>query len=77
MKSCTLSPLFTWFPVLCYRFINWQAAAIKSIDSGALVSVGVWNPKSNTDQFGMVNHYTDECLVKAGGKANVSGNGHI
>ncbi|BFZ24029.1 hypothetical protein BsWGS_27068 [Bradybaena similaris] len=52
------------------RFINWQAAAIKSADPESLVSVGVWNPRSNTDQFGQVNHYTDACLIKAGGKAN-------
>ncbi|CAG5119408.1 unnamed protein product [Candidula unifasciata] len=52
------------------RFVNWQAAAIKSADPESLVSVGVWNPRSNTDQFGQVNHYSDECLVKAGGKAN-------
>jgi len=50
------------------RFINWQADAIKSVDSGALVTMGSWNPKSNTDQFNMVNHYSDDCLRKAGGK---------
>lgn len=51
------------------RFVNLQAAAIKAADPQALVSVGVWNPKSNTDQFGFINHYKDECLVKAGGKS--------
>jgi len=50
------------------RFINWQADAIKTADSGALVTMGVWNPKSNTDNFHMVNHYSDACLRKAGGK---------
>ncbi|NP_001298233.1 mannan endo-1,4-beta-mannosidase-like precursor [Biomphalaria glabrata] len=48
------------------RFINWQADAIKNVDSGFLVTVGSWNPKSNTDQFGFVDHYSDNCLVKLG-----------
>ncbi|XP_059147582.1 mannan endo-1,4-beta-mannosidase-like [Physella acuta] len=51
------------------RFINWQAAAIKNVDSGFLVTVGSWNPKSNTDRMGFVDHYSDDCLVK-GGKSN-------
>ncbi|XP_055895654.1 mannan endo-1,4-beta-mannosidase-like isoform X2 [Biomphalaria glabrata] len=50
------------------RFLNWQAAAIKAVDTNNIVSVGVWNPKSNTDQFGMFDFYSDSCLVKAGGK---------
>ncbi|XP_012938873.1 mannan endo-1,4-beta-mannosidase [Aplysia californica] len=50
------------------RFFNWQAAAIKTTDSGALVTMGVWNPKSNTDHFNMNNHYSDFCLRKAGGR---------
>ncbi|KAK3785915.1 hypothetical protein RRG08_033023 [Elysia crispata] len=50
------------------RFINWQADAIKQEDPQALVSVGVWNPKSNTDRFSMVDHYKDSCLYKAGQK---------
>ncbi|XP_005100017.1 mannan endo-1,4-beta-mannosidase [Aplysia californica] len=50
------------------RFINWQAAAVKAVDPGALVTMGVWNPKSNTDHFGKVNHYSDACLRLAGGK---------
>ncbi|KAK0058643.1 mannan endo-1 4-beta-mannosidase, partial [Biomphalaria pfeifferi] len=50
------------------RFLNWQAAAIKDVDTKNIVSVGVWNPKSNTDQFGMFDFYSDSCLVKGGGK---------
>ncbi|XP_055895021.1 mannan endo-1,4-beta-mannosidase-like [Biomphalaria glabrata] len=51
------------------RFVNWQAAAIKHVDPGFLVTVGAWNPKSNTDRFGFVDHYSDACLLK-GGKPN-------
>ncbi|CAL1540135.1 unnamed protein product [Lymnaea stagnalis] len=51
------------------RFLNWQTAAIKSVDPNYLVSVGVSNPKFNTDKFGWVDHYSDTCLIKAGGKA--------
>ncbi|GFR69945.1 endo-1,4-beta-mannanase 1 [Elysia marginata] len=51
------------------RFISWQTDAIKSVDPQALVTVGVWNPKSNTNSFGMVDHYSDTCLYKAGQKA--------
>ncbi|GFR71929.1 endo-1,4-beta-mannanase 1 [Elysia marginata] len=50
------------------RFISWQADAIKQEDPKALVTVGVWNPKSNTDHFNMVDHYKDSCLYKAGHK---------
>nr|3VUP_A Chain A, Beta-1,4-mannanase [Aplysia kurodai]3VUP_B Chain B, Beta-1,4-mannanase [Aplysia kurodai] len=50
------------------RFLNWQADAIKTTDPGALVTMGVWNPKSNTDHFNMNNHYSDHCLRLAGGK---------
>ncbi|XP_055894957.1 mannan endo-1,4-beta-mannosidase-like [Biomphalaria glabrata] len=50
------------------RFLNWQAAAIKQIDPKYLVSVGVSNPRFNTDKFGDVDHYSDSCLIKAGGK---------
>ncbi|KAK3722347.1 hypothetical protein RRG08_041950 [Elysia crispata] len=51
------------------RFINWQADAIKQEDPEALVTVGVWNPKSNTNSFHMFDHYSDECLYKAGKRA--------
>lgn len=54
------------------RFFNWQAAAIKEVDPHALVTVGAWNGKVNTDNFGFHNMYKDSCLVKAGGKALVS-----
>ncbi|XP_059147585.1 mannan endo-1,4-beta-mannosidase-like [Physella acuta] len=50
------------------RFYNWQAAAIKAVDPEYLISVGVSNPRFNTDSFGNVDHYSDSCLVKAGGK---------
>ncbi|GFN85278.1 endo-1,4-beta-mannanase 1 [Plakobranchus ocellatus] len=51
------------------RFISWQADAIKQEDPEALVTVGVWNPKSNTDRFNMADHYSDNCLKKAGQKS--------
>ncbi|XP_052769396.1 mannan endo-1,4-beta-mannosidase-like [Mya arenaria] len=50
------------------RFINWQAHAIRIHDPGAMVTVGTWNPKSNTDRFGFKNLYKDSCLVEAGGR---------
>ncbi|XP_060595800.1 mannan endo-1,4-beta-mannosidase-like [Ruditapes philippinarum] len=52
------------------KFVNWQADAIRSTDPGALVTLGVWNPKSNTDKFGFRNLYSDHCLTSAGGKAH-------
>ncbi|KAK3763449.1 hypothetical protein RRG08_053303 [Elysia crispata] len=51
------------------RFINWQASTIKQEDPEALVTVGVWNPKSSTNSFSLVNHYDDNCLIKAGYKS--------
>nr|Q8WPJ2.1 RecName: Full=Mannan endo-1,4-beta-mannosidase; AltName: Full=Beta-mannanase; AltName: Full=Endo-beta-1,4-mannanase; Short=Man5A; Short=ManA; Flags: Precursor [Mytilus edulis]CAC81056.1 endo-1,4-mannanase [Mytilus edulis] len=50
------------------RFVNWQAAAIKEVDPGAMVTVGSWNMKADTDAMGFHNLYSDHCLVKAGGK---------
>ncbi|XP_012936321.1 mannan endo-1,4-beta-mannosidase [Aplysia californica] len=50
------------------RFINWQSAAIKSADPGALVTVGIWEGRVMTDKYNMVNHYKDSCLKAAGGK---------
>ncbi|KAH3776395.1 mannan endo-1,4-beta-mannosidase-like [Dreissena polymorpha] len=50
------------------RFINWQADAIRREDPGAMVTVGTWNPKSNTDRFGFKNMYKDACLIGAGGR---------
>lgn len=58
-----------WFIL---RFLNWQAAAIKQVDPKYLVSVGVSNPRFNTDKFGDVDHYSDSCLIKAGGKPTVT-----
>ncbi|XP_061188482.1 mannan endo-1,4-beta-mannosidase-like isoform X2 [Saccostrea echinata] len=52
------------------RFFNWQAAAIKEVDPYALVTVGAWNGKVITDNFGFHNLYKDRCLVTAGEKAN-------
>ncbi|XP_022333894.2 mannan endo-1,4-beta-mannosidase-like [Crassostrea virginica] len=49
------------------RFFNWQAAAIKQVDPQALVTVGAWSGRVNTDNFGFHNLYKDTCLVKAGG----------
>lgn len=49
-----------------YRFINWQAAAIRKTDPQALVTAGSWNPKSNTNMNGMKNLYSDHCLIRAG-----------
>jgi hypothetical protein len=50
------------------RFINLQAATIHSIDRNALVTIGSWSEKSQTDQFGYRNYYTDQCLRQAGGR---------
>ncbi|GFR71926.1 endo-1,4-beta-mannanase 1 [Elysia marginata] len=51
------------------RFVNWQVDAIKQEDPEALVTVGVWNAKSSTDNFHLANHYSDDCLIKAGNKS--------
>ncbi|CAC5396182.1 Mannan endo-1,4-beta-mannosidase [Mytilus coruscus] len=53
-------------------FVNWQAAAIKKVDPGAMVTVGSWNTKTDTDTMGFHNLYSDYCLVKAGGKQSQS-----
>ncbi|XP_050405040.1 mannan endo-1,4-beta-mannosidase [Patella vulgata] len=58
--------MFTYREFL--KFFNWMAAAIKSVDSGALVTVGANNAYVATDEFGRTNFYKDECLIKAGGK---------
>ncbi|XP_067664085.1 mannan endo-1,4-beta-mannosidase-like [Haliotis asinina] len=50
------------------RFINLQAAAIKSADPHTLVTMGSWNAKSNVNIKNYYNHYSDACLIKAGGK---------
>ncbi|KAK3605222.1 hypothetical protein CHS0354_038657 [Potamilus streckersoni] len=49
------------------RFINWQADGIKRADPHAMVTVGSWNTKANTDKFGFHNYWKDACLIKAGG----------
>ncbi|XP_076451220.1 mannan endo-1,4-beta-mannosidase-like [Babylonia areolata] len=51
------------------RFINWQVDAIRRSDPTAQVTAGSWSQKSQTDQWGNKNLYSDHCLVKAGGKA--------
>jgi len=51
------------------QFVNWQADAIHNADPKALVTVGSWSEKAQTDQFGYRNYYKDECLVAAGGRA--------
>ncbi|XP_032778625.2 mannan endo-1,4-beta-mannosidase [Daphnia magna] len=51
-------------------FINWQAAAIKQTDPGALVTVGTWSERSmNGLSSNSRNYYTDACLIAAGGRA--------
>ncbi|EFX76384.1 endo-beta-1,4-mannanase [Daphnia pulex] len=59
-----------WIPMKQIQlFINWQAAAIKAADPGALVTVGTWSQYSQTDVFSNTrNYYTDACLIAAGGK---------
>ena len=42
------------------RFINRQAGAIKRVDSKALVTVGSWSERTQTDNFGYRNYYKDE-----------------
>jgi len=49
-------------------FINRQIAAIKQEDPKALVTVGSWGQKAQTDNFGFRNYYKDECLIAAGGE---------
>ncbi|CAG2178766.1 unnamed protein product, partial [Oppiella nova] len=53
------------------RLFNWISSAIHTADPSALVSVGTWNPKTNTHECSdCFNLYQDQCLVAAGGKAN-------
>ncbi|KAK7104064.1 mannan endo-1,4-beta-mannosidase-like [Littorina saxatilis] len=51
------------------RFVNWQVDAIRRTDPTALVTAGSWSQKSQSDQWGDRNIYSDTCLTKAGGKA--------
>ncbi|XP_025105016.1 mannan endo-1,4-beta-mannosidase-like [Pomacea canaliculata] len=50
------------------KFINWQVDAIRRTDPTALVTAGSWSQRSQTDKWNDKNLYSDECLVKAGGK---------
>ena len=57
------------------HFVNWVADTIHHEDSKALVTVGSWNSLASTFIGGDdpvhktgFNHYSAECLVKAGGK---------
>ncbi|XP_054161757.1 mannan endo-1,4-beta-mannosidase-like [Oppia nitens] len=53
------------------RFFNWLTAAIHTYDPKSLVTVGTWNPKTCTKQCtDCFNLYDNECMVRAGGKAN-------
>lgn len=52
------------------KIINWSASAIHDNDPDALVTVGSWSERSQTNSFGYKNYYTDECLKATGGKAN-------
>lgn len=54
-----------------FRFINWQADAIHSIDPKSLVTVGAWSVRSMTDQLGWTNYYHDNCLYEAGRRSLV------
>ncbi|XP_057369994.1 mannan endo-1,4-beta-mannosidase-like [Daphnia carinata] len=60
-----------WIPMKQIQaFINWQAAAIKVADPGALVTVGAWSQYSQTDAFSDTrNYFSDACLFAAGGKS--------
>ncbi len=51
-------------------FVNIQTSAIKSADPNTLVTVGSWSERTQTNAFGFLNYYSDECLRKAGGKTN-------
>jgi len=44
------------------RFLNKQLAAIKRTDPKVLTTVGSWSERSQTDQFGYRNYYTDTCV---------------
>ena len=55
------------------RFFNLHAAAIKTADPTALVTVGAWSQYSSTDASitagkTFFNYYKDECLIAGGGK---------
>jgi hypothetical protein len=50
--------------------VNLQASAIKSADPYTLVTVGSWSERPQTSSFGYYNYYSDNCLIKAGGKTN-------
>jgi mannan endo-1,4-beta-mannosidase len=52
------------------RFINWQASAIKEVNSAAMVTLGSVTQFASTDAYpNSRNYYKDECLIAAGGKA--------
>ena len=51
-------------------FVNLQASAIKTADPLTLVTVGSWSERTQTNNFGYYNYYSDNCLLKAGGKTN-------
>jgi mannan endo-1,4-beta-mannosidase len=58
----------TYIPMeLLQRFINRQSAAIKRADSKAIVTLGSWSERAQTDQLGWRNYYKDNCLIDAGG----------
>jgi len=52
------------------RFINRHISAIKRADPKVIVTVGSWHERSQTDQFGYQDYYTDNCLVAAGGMSD-------
>ncbi|CAH1970587.1 unnamed protein product [Acanthoscelides obtectus] len=53
------------------KLINWHADAIKSVDPKALVTTGEAGEFTTTNVCEKCrDHYTDECLIGAGGKPN-------
>jgi mannan endo-1,4-beta-mannosidase len=50
------------------RFVGLQAAAIRQTDRKALVTLGSWSERPQTDAFGETyNYYKDSCLSQAAG----------
>merc|ERR1719394_880870 len=46
------------------KFLATQVQAIHSLDPNALVTIGSWNERAQTDQFGYFNFYSDSCMQK-------------
>ncbi|KAI9559836.1 endo-beta-1 [Daphnia sinensis] len=51
------------------KFVNWQADAIKQVNSACLVTVGSWSEHAQTDSKAQSrNYYKDSCLTGAGNR---------